>query len=148
MLESDRYAADVRAQQAYYHERGIHAVPAVIINDRHLIQGGQPVEVFEQALRQLGAADFSRGLIAVGDLEASVLAASNLVDLGVREVWAKALSERHATILTRLLRQDDLSGEEARSLMAGIMAGELTESQIAAALTTVAGIAPRWPWPA
>lgn len=56
----------------------------------------------EQALRQLGAADFSRGLIAVGDLEASVLAASNLVDLGVREVWAKALSERHATILTRL----------------------------------------------
>jgi predicted DsbA family dithiol-disulfide isomerase len=34
-------------------EHGIHAVPAVIVNDRHLIQGGQPPEVFEQALRQL-----------------------------------------------------------------------------------------------
>ena len=32
---------------------GIHAVPSVIVNDRHLIQGGQPPEVFEQALRQL-----------------------------------------------------------------------------------------------
>ena len=29
---------------------GIHAVPSVILNDRHLIQGGQPPEVFEQAL--------------------------------------------------------------------------------------------------
>lgn len=56
----------------------------------------------EDALRQLGAADFSRGLIAVGDLESSVLAASNLIDLGVRQVWARALSDRHARILERL----------------------------------------------
>lgn len=33
----------------------IHAVPAVIIIDRHLISGGQPVSVFEQALRQIAA---------------------------------------------------------------------------------------------
>jgi predicted DsbA family dithiol-disulfide isomerase len=32
-------------------------VPSVILNDRHLIQGGQPVEVFEQALRQVAAAE-------------------------------------------------------------------------------------------
>jgi predicted DsbA family dithiol-disulfide isomerase len=30
-------------------------VPAVIINDRHLISGGQPTEVFEQALRRIAA---------------------------------------------------------------------------------------------
>ena len=52
ILESDEYAAQVRERQGYYAERGIHAVPAVIINDRHLISGGQPPEVFEQALRQ------------------------------------------------------------------------------------------------
>ena len=34
---------------------GIHAVPSVIINNRHLIQGGQPPEYFEQALRQVAA---------------------------------------------------------------------------------------------
>ena len=55
VLDSGRYAEDVRAQQAYYHQHGIHAVPAVVINDRHLIQGGQPVEVFEQALREIAA---------------------------------------------------------------------------------------------
>jgi anthranilate phosphoribosyltransferase len=42
-----------------------------------------------------------------------------------------------ATILARLLRQDDLDGGEARALMTAIMAGELTESQIAAALTAL-----------
>lgn len=53
VLDSDRYAGDVRELQAYYHQHGIHAVPAVVINGRHLIQGGQPVEVFEQALREI-----------------------------------------------------------------------------------------------
>ncbi|HEU4774803.1 MAG TPA: DsbA family oxidoreductase [Lysobacter sp.] len=56
VLASDEFAAEVRAQERLYQERGIHAVPAVIINERHLIQGGQPVELFEQALRQIAAA--------------------------------------------------------------------------------------------
>jgi predicted DsbA family dithiol-disulfide isomerase len=55
ILASDEYADDVRAQERFYTERGIRAVPSVIINDRHLISGGQPVEVFEQALRQIAA---------------------------------------------------------------------------------------------
>jgi predicted DsbA family dithiol-disulfide isomerase len=55
ILASDEYAKDVRAQERFYNEHGIHAVPAIIINDKHLIQGGQPVEVFEQVLRQLAA---------------------------------------------------------------------------------------------
>lgn len=53
ILSSDRYAAEVREQQAFYTSRGIHAVPSVVLNQRQLIQGGQPVEVFEQALREL-----------------------------------------------------------------------------------------------
>ena len=53
ILASDEFAADVRAREAFYTGRGIRSVPAVIINDQHLISGGQPVEVFEQALRQI-----------------------------------------------------------------------------------------------
>ena len=39
-----------------YTDAGIHSVPAIIINDQHLISGGQPVEVFERALRQIAGA--------------------------------------------------------------------------------------------
>ncbi|WP_368564038.1 DsbA family oxidoreductase [Pseudoxanthomonas sp. UTMC 1351] len=53
ILSSDEYAEAVRAQEAFYRQQGIQAVPSVIFNDRHLVQGGQPVELFEQALRQL-----------------------------------------------------------------------------------------------
>ena len=56
VLASDAYAAEVREREAFYQRQGIHSVPAVIINDRHLISGGQPAEVFEQALRQIAAA--------------------------------------------------------------------------------------------
>ncbi|MGB0134383.1 DsbA family oxidoreductase [Dokdonella sp.] len=55
ILESGVYAEDVRAQEQKFLNNGIHSVPAVIINDRHLISGGQPVEVFEQALRQIAS---------------------------------------------------------------------------------------------
>jgi predicted DsbA family dithiol-disulfide isomerase len=55
ILASGEYAAEVRAREHFYTERGIHAVPSVIVNDRHLIQGGQPPEVFEQTLRKLAA---------------------------------------------------------------------------------------------
>ena len=53
VLASGRYADEVRAQEQHFQGLGIHAVPSVIINNRHLIQGGQPPEMFEQALRQL-----------------------------------------------------------------------------------------------
>jgi predicted DsbA family dithiol-disulfide isomerase len=55
ILASDRYAADVRAREQFYRRQGIDAVPAIIGNDQHLIQGGQPVAVFERILRQLAA---------------------------------------------------------------------------------------------
>lgn len=55
LLQSDRYAAEVREREQFYLQQGIHSVPAIVINERHLIQGGQPVDVFEQALRQIAA---------------------------------------------------------------------------------------------
>jgi predicted DsbA family dithiol-disulfide isomerase len=55
VLSSGRYADEVRQAEAFYQQHGIHAVPSVIVNDRHLIQGGQPPEVFAQALRQIAA---------------------------------------------------------------------------------------------
>jgi predicted DsbA family dithiol-disulfide isomerase len=53
ILGSDEFAADVRAQEQFYLRNGIHSVPAIIINERHLISGGQPPEVFEEALRRI-----------------------------------------------------------------------------------------------
>lgn len=55
ILSSHEFGTEVRAAEAFYTRQGIHSVPAVIINDRHLISGGQPATVFEQALRQIAA---------------------------------------------------------------------------------------------
>jgi len=55
ILASDEYAEAVRERERYYTERGIHAVPAIIFDERSLVSGGQPVEVFEQALRASAA---------------------------------------------------------------------------------------------
>ena len=56
ILASDTYADEVRALEQFFVQQGIHGVPAVIIDRKHLVSGGQPVEVFEQALRQIAEA--------------------------------------------------------------------------------------------
>ena len=56
VLDGDLYAREVRADERAWLDAGIRAVPAVVIDGRHLIEGGQPPEVFEQALRQLAQA--------------------------------------------------------------------------------------------
>lgn len=53
VLESDQYAAEVRAEEERYQQLGIQSVPTYIVNDQYAISGGQPPEVFEQALRQI-----------------------------------------------------------------------------------------------
>lgn len=53
VLASDAYADQVRAVERHYQSAGVRSVPAVIVNDQYLISGGQPVEVFEQSLRQI-----------------------------------------------------------------------------------------------
>ena len=57
----------------------------------------------ERALRQIGAADVVTAVVCIGtDVESSVLTTSALVDLGVRNVWAKAITTAHGRILQRV----------------------------------------------
>ena len=55
ILASDEFIADVRAEQALWRNRGINAVPSVIFEGRWMVQGGQPPQIFEQAIRQIVA---------------------------------------------------------------------------------------------
>jgi predicted DsbA family dithiol-disulfide isomerase len=55
VLESGAFADEVRAAERFWQELGIHSVPAIVIDRKHLISGGQPSAVFEQALRQIAA---------------------------------------------------------------------------------------------
>jgi predicted DsbA family dithiol-disulfide isomerase len=55
VLERGEFAEEVRQSERFWQELGINGVPAVIINRKHLISGGQPSQVFEQALRQIAA---------------------------------------------------------------------------------------------
>ena len=55
VLASGRYAEEVRADERHWRENDIHAVPAVIIDDRYMISGGQPADAFERALRKIAA---------------------------------------------------------------------------------------------
>ncbi|GAB3476282.1 potassium channel family protein [Nocardiopsis coralliicola] len=81
----------------------------------------------EEALRQLGAADFSRAVVAIGThLEESILTTSLLVDMGVPRIWAKAISRRHGRILQQVgahhvvLPEHDM-GERVAHLLSGRM---------------------------
>ncbi len=55
ILSADTYTDVVREREQFYLSQGIHSVPSVIMNERYLVQGGQPVEAFESALRQIAA---------------------------------------------------------------------------------------------
>lgn len=55
VLTSGRYADEVRTAERQWQAAGINSVPAVVINDRYLISGGQPAAAFEQALRTIAA---------------------------------------------------------------------------------------------
>ncbi len=65
----------------------------------HVVQANSTsVEV----LRQLNVGDFKHGVVAIGsDLESSVLSVLALSELGVPDIWAKAVTERHGKILRR-----------------------------------------------
>jgi len=55
VLERGEFAEEVRQAERFWQELGVHSVPAVIVDRKHLISGGQPSAVFEQALRQIAA---------------------------------------------------------------------------------------------
>jgi predicted DsbA family dithiol-disulfide isomerase len=55
VLEGGEFGPEVREKERHWQALGIHSVPSVIVDGRHLIQGGQPVKVFENALREIAA---------------------------------------------------------------------------------------------
>lgn len=55
VLASDQFAAEVRERQAVYRQAGVNSVPAVIVEDKFLISGGQPASVYVEALREIAA---------------------------------------------------------------------------------------------
>ena len=55
VLADDLYAAEVRAAEALWVSRGITGVPAVVVEGKWLISGGQPAGVFEEALRGMAS---------------------------------------------------------------------------------------------
>jgi len=57
VLREGRHADDVREAERRWQDAGIQSVPSVVIDERHLIQGGQAPAVFEEALRRIAAGD-------------------------------------------------------------------------------------------
>lgn len=55
VLVSGRFADHVRSLERQWHEAGVSSVPAIVINERYLISGGQPADAFERALRSIAA---------------------------------------------------------------------------------------------
>lgn len=81
----------------------------------------------EEAMRQLGATDFTRAVVAIGaDVEASILTVGVLVDIGVPTIWAKALTKAHGRILervgaTRVVYPEHDMGERVAHMVTGRM---------------------------
>ena len=80
-----------------------------------------------EALQQIGADEFQIAVVATGaSVEASVLIAANLVDLGVPQIWAKAISTSHGKILERIgvnhvIYPEREAGERVAHLLSGAM---------------------------
>jgi trk system potassium uptake protein TrkA len=80
-----------------------------------------------EALEQLNVSDFYRAVVAIGtDIEASVLTTSLLSELGIEDIWAKAITAQHGRILERVgahhvvFPENDM-GERTAHLVSGRM---------------------------
>ncbi|GAA2178513.1 TrkA family potassium uptake protein [Leucobacter tardus] len=80
-----------------------------------------------EALEQIGASQFQVAVVATGaSIESSVLIAANLVDLGIPQIWAKAISSSHGKILERIgvhhvIYPEREAGERVAHLLSGAM---------------------------
>ena len=76
-----------------------------------------------ETLRQLNVGNFTHAVVAIGsDLEASILSVLALSELGVPDIWAKAINERHGRILQRtgahhVIQPEKLMGERVAHLV-------------------------------
>ncbi len=82
-----------------------------------------------EALEQLGVRDFKVAVVGVGSyLEASVLITGNLVDVGMPQIWAKAVSNEHARILQRIGAHHVVLPEaDAGSRVAHLVSGKMLD---------------------
>lgn len=93
----------------------------------HLTHVVQADSTDAETLRQLGVAGFDRAVVGIGsDIEASVLTVLALEELGVEDIWAKAISDKHARILERtgahhVIRPEAAMGERVAHLVTGKM---------------------------
>jgi trk system potassium uptake protein TrkA len=81
----------------------------------------------EESLRQLGVGDYTHAVVGIGtDIEASILTTAALIDMGLQQIWAKAISRQHGRILERVgahhvvLPEHDM-GERVAHLVTGRM---------------------------
>lgn len=81
------------------------------------------------ALRQLGAHEFTAAVVGVGtSVEASVLITANLVDLGIERIWAKAITPSHGKILSRIGAHKVVYPEsDAGARVAHLLSGRLLD---------------------
>ena len=57
----------------------------------------------ENVMLQLGVADFSHAIVAIGsDLSASLMTLMVLTELGIKDIWVKALTPEHGQIAQRI----------------------------------------------
>jgi trk system potassium uptake protein TrkA len=86
-----------------YEVLGIDADPEVVQEFAsvltHVVSGDT---THQRTLRQLGAAQIDTAVVGIGDVEASVLTTTSLVDIGVPNIWAKAVTDAHGKILERV----------------------------------------------
>jgi trk system potassium uptake protein TrkA len=81
----------------------------------------------EDALRQLGVGDLQRAIVGIGtDIEASVLTVLALTEVGVRDIWAKAITAKHGKILSavgadHVIYPEAAMGERVAHLIASQM---------------------------
>lgn len=81
-----------------------------------------------ESLEQLGAGEFSAAVVGVGALEASVLITANLVDIGMEQIWAKAVSREQGKILRRIGAQHVIYPEfDAGSRTAHLVDGRMLD---------------------
>lgn len=99
------------------------------------------------ALRQLGILEFGRAVVGIGtDIEASILTTSILTDLGVPDIWAKAISLQHSRILQRVgahhvVQPEHDMGERVAHLVTGRMLDYVEVDEGYALIKTMA---PAW----
>lgn len=109
---------------------GVDSDPMIVEQHRDLVSYARQADVSNgEVLAQLGAADCSAAVVAVGEaLAVSALAVASLSEIGVPRIWAKALTHQEAQLLSRVGATRVLMPEQEMGVRVGhMLRGGLTE---------------------